>query len=233
MNLEYSAAVLRTGYSSNMPLSRAETKALYDKIAKVYDLLSEHTEGPVRDAGLRMLELQPGESALEIGFGTGHALAAMARAVAPGGKVYGVDLSDGMLAVAQQLLQREGLADSVALRTGDAAHLPYPPDSMDAVFMSFTLELFDTPEIPAVLAECRRVLKPGGRIAVVSMSKEGEHGLVYEAYEWTHRHFPNFVDCRPIFLSRVIADAGFEVTMKQNIQIWVAVEIVRANKIAQ
>jgi demethylmenaquinone methyltransferase/2-methoxy-6-polyprenyl-1,4-benzoquinol methylase len=213
-----------------MMLSRAETKALYDKISKVYDLLSEHTEGPVSEAGLRMLAAQPGETVLEIGFGTGHALVWLARAVGPSGKVHGIDLSDGMRAVASDLLGQEGVADRVALRTGDATDLPYPADSMDAVFMSFTLELFDTPEIPVVLAQCRRVLKTGGRIVVVGMSKEGEHGVVYEAYEWTHRHFPNFVDCRPILVSQVLAAAGFQVTEKQNVQIWVPMEIVRAEK---
>jgi len=214
-----------------MVLSRAETKALYDKISKVYDLLSEHTEGPVREAGLRMLAPQQGETVLEIGFGTGHALVWLARAVGPAGKVHGIDLSDGMLAVADALVRQDGVADGVELRTGDATDLPYPADSMDAVFMSFTLELFDAEEIPVVLAQCRRVLKGGGRIVVVGMSKEGEHGLVYEAYEWTHRHFPNFVDCRPIGVSQVVAEAGFQVSQKQNAQIWVPMEIVRGEKL--
>src|ERR1035438_6155827 len=70
--------------------------------------------------------------------------------------------------------------------------------------------------LPPCSRQCRRVLKTGGRIVVVGMSKEGEHGLVYEAYEWTHRHFPNFVDCRPIMVSHVLAAAGFQVTEKQN-----------------
>jgi len=216
-----------------MMLSRAETKALYDKIAKVYDLMSEHTEGPVREAGLRMLAPRAGETVLEIGFGTGHALVWLARAVGPPGKVHGIDLSDGMLAVTESLVRHEGVADRVELRTGDATDLPYPADSMDAVFMSFTLELFDTPEIPVVLGQCRRVLKTGGRIVVVSMSKEGKHGLIYEAYEWTHRHFPNFVDCRPILVSQAVAAAGFQVTEKQNVQIWVPMQIVRAAKVTE
>lgn len=213
-----------------MVLSRQETKALYDKISKVYDLLSERTEGPVREAGVRMLAPEPGETILEIGFGTGHALVSLARAVGPAGKVHGIDLSDGMKEVAKNLVRQEGLADRVELRSGDATALPFPAESMDAVFMSFTLELFDTPEIPLVLEQSKRVLKPGGRIVVVSMSKEGEHGLVYEAYEWSHRHFPNYVDCRPIFAAKAIEAAGFRVTAKQNLQIWVPMEVVRGEK---
>ncbi len=164
-----------------MRLSRTETKPLYDKISKVYDLLSEHTDGPVRGAGVGMLAPRAGETILEIGFGTGHALVSLARAVGDSGKVHGIDLSEGMKAVAESLIQHEGLADRVELRCGDATGLPYPAEIMDAVFMSFTLELFDTPEIPVVLAQSKRVLKPGGRIMVVGMSKEGEHGVVYEA----------------------------------------------------
>jgi ubiquinone/menaquinone biosynthesis C-methylase UbiE len=217
-------------YSGIMMLSRAETKALYDKISKVYDLLSEHTEGPVREAGLQMLAPQAGETMLDVGFGTGHALVWLARAVGQSGKVHGIDLSDGMLEVAKNLIRREGVADRVELRTGDATDLPYAADSIDGIFMSFTLELFDTAEIPLVLAQCRQVIKPGGRMVVVGMSQEGEHGLVYEAYEWTHHRFPNFVDCRPILVSQAVADGGFQVTEKKNLRIWVPVEVVRGEK---
>jgi demethylmenaquinone methyltransferase/2-methoxy-6-polyprenyl-1,4-benzoquinol methylase len=97
--------------------------------------------------------------------------------------------------------------------------------------MSFTLELFDTPEIPLVLAECKRALRPGGRIVVVGMSKEDAHGAVFEMYEWSHRHFPNFVDCRPIFVRRAIKAAGFSVRQARKMSMWVPVEIVSAVKV--
>jgi demethylmenaquinone methyltransferase/2-methoxy-6-polyprenyl-1,4-benzoquinol methylase len=158
--------------------SKDEIKAYYDKIARVYDLLAEHSEQPMREKGLARLAPQPNENVLEIGSGTGHCLVELAHAVGPGGRVHGIDISDAMLSLSRELLQKKGLAERVELRRGDAAHMPYLDDSMDGVFTSFTLELFDTPEIPVVLAEIRRVLKPGGRLAVVALSKEGKPSFV-------------------------------------------------------
>lgn len=210
--------------------SKGEVRAFYNKISKVYDLLSEHTEAPVRRAGLDMLAAHHGERILEIGFGTGHCLVDLARAVGATGTAFGLDLSEGMLEQTDELVQREGLQDRVELQRGDASSLPYDTDSLDGVFMSFTLELFDTPEIPVVLGECQRVLRPGGRIVVVGMSKEGKNGLVLHAFEWTHQHFPNFVDCRPIFVRKAIAAAGFTIEQCESIHMWVPVEVVLGKK---
>jgi ubiquinone/menaquinone biosynthesis C-methylase UbiE len=210
--------------------SKDETRAFYDKISSVYDLLAEHSEGPVRQMGLDKLALMPGEAVLEIGFGTGHCLVQLAKAVGPEGKVFGIDLSEGMRAQGLARLQKTDLMGRVELSCGDATRLPYKDGSLDAVFMSFTLELFDTPEIPLVLAECRRALRPGGRIGVVSITKEGKDGFAVEAYEWTHRHFPNLLDCRPIFVRRALEDAGFSIKDAILTQMWVPVEIVVAEK---
>ena len=206
--------------------SRAETKAFYDKISHVYDLLAEHSEGPIRRAGLEILDARPGEKVLEIGFGTGHCLVLLAQSVGPSGKVYGIDISPKMVEVAQDNLHKAGLAERVELTCADALHLPYPADSVDAIFLSFTLELFDTPEIPQVLAECRRILRLGGRIVVVAVSKDGEHGVIERIYEWSHRHFPNLVDCRPIFVRQSVEAAGFRVESAERKMMWVPVEIV-------
>jgi ubiquinone/menaquinone biosynthesis C-methylase UbiE len=118
--------------------------------------------------------------------------------------VFGIDLSDGMQAQARERLEKERLNRSVELSCGDATQLLYPDASMDAVFISFTLELFDTLEIPHVLTECSRVLRAGGRIGVVALT-----GFAVEAYEWTHRHLPNLLDCHPIFVRRSLEEAGF------------------------
>ncbi len=171
-----------------------------------------------------------GERLLEIGFGTGHVLAELAKAVGPTGKVFGIDISENMLAEAKAVVEQEKLADRVSLVCGDAERLPYDPDSMDGIFMCFTLELFDTPDIPLVLAECKRVLHPGGRLVVVAVSKEGPQGLVIRAFEWTHRHFPNLMDCRPIYARRDLEAAGFIIEDHSVQTMWVPVEIVRGSK---
>lgn len=210
--------------------SREETKAFYNKIAGVYDLLAERSEQPIRREGLVMLDASAGETILEIGFGTGHSLIDLAEAVGPSGRVLGIDLSEKMVQASEKLVRDKGLDGRIELQCADALHLPYDDGTIDGVFMSFTLELFDTPEIPTVLAECRRVLKAGGRIVVVGMSRVSPDGLMTEIFEWTHRHFPNYLDCRPILVRQALEDAGFEVTGHKIAKMWISVEIARGVK---
>lgn len=206
--------------------SKEETRAFYNKIATVYDLMAERSEHPMRQAGLKRLQARRGEHVLEIGFGTGHTLVQLAWDVGPTGRVYGIDIAEKMAAIARQRLEEEKVADWVELHRGDAEQLPYEDESMDAIVMNFTLELFDTPGIPRVLAECFRVLRRGGRIVVVGVSKEGKQGVVIAAFEWTHRHFPNLMDCRPIYVRRALEEAGFQIQEVSLEHMWVPVEIV-------
>ena len=210
--------------------TKDQTRAFYNKIARVYDLLAEHSEQPLRETAVRLLAPAPGERLLEIGFGTGHILAELARAVGPTGRVVGIDIAENMLAQTRELLEREHLADRVTLDRGDAEDLPYAADSFDGIFMCFTLELFDTPQIPRVLAQCHRVLRPGGRLVVAAVSRETKHGLIVRAYEWTHEHFPNLLDCRPIYVRRSLQAQGFAIEETRREFLWVPVEIVRARK---
>jgi len=197
------------------------TRSFYDRISKAYDLLSDASERAARDKGLEQLAVRPGEKALEIGFGTGHALVALAEAVGPAGSVAGVDISEGMRDVALGRLKSAGLDGRVDLRVEAAPPLNFDDASFDAVFMSFTLELFPAGVIPTVLAEARRVLKPGGRLGVVAMAeKDGPPTLIERAYAWMHRHFPHIVDCRPIDVCALLDRTGFRREAEADLQIW-------------
>lgn len=210
--------------------TKSDTKAYYNKIARFYDFLAERSERAMREAGLAKLAASPGEHLLEIGFGTGHCLVELAEAVGPFGKVFGIDLSENMVARTRNLLCEEHLQGRAELQCGDAEQLPYADGVMDGVFISFALELFDAAEIPVVLSECRRVLRPGGRLVVVGMSKEGSPGVLTEAFEWTRRHFPNLIDCRPIHVRDLVQAANFHIEDAEVEKMWIPVEIVRAVK---
>lgn len=217
---------------SRVHRSKDAARASYNRLSRWYDVIAGSTEKKYRDWGLKKLSAQPGESILEIGFGTGHCLVSLAKAVGPTGQVIGLDISDGMLAIARGRLQAEGLGDRVDLHLGDAAKLDFIQDaSLDGVFMSFTLELFDNPEIPRVLQECHRILKPGGKLAVVSMSKTDPPGAAVRMYEWFHEHMPNYADCRPIFARQAIDQAGFHIQDVSVSSMWgLPVEIVLGKK---
>jgi ubiquinone/menaquinone biosynthesis C-methylase UbiE len=204
-------------------MNHTSAQTNYDHLSRWYDLFAG-SEKRFTQAGLRLLDPKPGEGVLEIGCGTGHGLAWLAKA---GAAVNGLDLSAGMLARARRAVKRSGA--SADLCQGDAVRLPFKSNSFNAVFLSFTLELFPEDEIPLVLAECRRLLRWDGRLGVVSLAKE--KASMVRLYEWFHARWPQVVDCRPIFAHTLLIKAGFEVREAQRVVMWgLPVEIIMASK---
>lgn len=205
-----------------LPVSRTkeEARQLYDRISKIYDFLTWAFERPHAEAALKYLGIAEGETVLEIGFGTGHCFKQIAESVGSFGKAHGIDISPDMLKVTKNKLGKAGLADRVELYCGDAASLPYDDNTFDAVFTSFTLELFDTPEIPEVLKEIKRVLKPNGRLGIVSLSRENGRQVMLKLYEWVHKKWPKYADCRPIYLEHSLIDAGYAIKHKEKVSLF-------------
>ncbi len=199
--------------------SKRDAQVAYDKMSNWYDLLAG-SEQFFTDSGIEKLNPIAGETILEIGYGTGQTLVKFAKTVGDSGKVYGIDISEGMSKVARRRVVRTGMSSRVILECGDAVSLPFGPDFFDAVFISFTLELFDTPEIPVVLEQCNRVINPAGRICVVALAKEEQEGWIAEAYEWMHRKFPKVVDCRPIMAQSSLEAAGFQILNSSRKYMW-------------
>jgi ubiquinone/menaquinone biosynthesis C-methylase UbiE len=201
--------------------SHAEARASYNAMSRWYDALANRSEAPLRELGLDLLDVRTGEWVLEIGCGTGHGLVRLARDVGAEGGVVGVDISDGMARLATERVRGAESDARVSVCVGDGERLCLAQRSFDAVFMSFTLELFDTPLIPRVLDQCRAVLRSGGRIGVVALSsQEAGRGLPVRLYEWLHDLAPRWIDCRPIPVIDILVRSGFRIREVRQAVMW-------------
>jgi SAM-dependent methyltransferase len=135
------------------PVNPAETYERY-MVPALFAPAAEHL--------LAVVRLRPGERVLDVGTGTGIVARLAAPNIGPTGSVAGLDASPAMLSIARAMAAEEGL--TVDWDEGQAEALPYPDESFDLVLSQFALMFFT--DRAGALAEMRRVLIPGGRVAL-------------------------------------------------------------------
>lgn len=217
-----------------MPASKSyhtknSTRNNYDRLSRWYDHLSFHTEQNLARNAIAKLDLRQEDIVLEIGCGTGTNLLQMATSVFSPGTIFGLDLSEGMLTQAMKKLRASSSKPGIQLIQGDSEFLPFLRECMHVVIMSFSLELYDDITIQSILAECWRILRPGGKICVVGLSLKPGRTISVKVYEWFHKHFPSRVDCRPILIEKAISSAGFHLVNAELLSLCgLPVEIITA-----
>jgi demethylmenaquinone methyltransferase/2-methoxy-6-polyprenyl-1,4-benzoquinol methylase len=171
----------------------AAVRTMFDRIAPVYDLMNAVMTAGVdarwRRSTIAALRLQPGQRVLDVATGTGKLALAAAKAVGPDGEVLGLDASAGMLDRARRAAAAAP-DDAAPLRwlPADAMAMPLADASVDAVTIGFGLR--NLPDVGAGLCEMARVLRPGGRLAVLEIAapRSGAGRLLFTT--WFRRIVP-------------------------------------------
>ena len=158
---------------------------MFDRIAGRYDLLnrvlSAGRDRVWRARAVESLELQGGETVLDLCTGTADLLLALAPPRGGAARVVGVDFSAEMLRLGQRKVRRSTARGALTLLRGDAEHIPLGGGSVDGVTIGFGIR--NVHDRAAALAEARRVLRPGGRLAILEFGTPGPAPL-RAAYLW-------------------------------------------------
>jgi demethylmenaquinone methyltransferase/2-methoxy-6-polyprenyl-1,4-benzoquinol methylase len=204
-------------------ISADQARSYYDRVGAFYDWAAFYETGAKR-LGLEMLQLQPGLRLLNAGCGTGKAHQNFQKAVSPGFAM-GIDLSAVM---AKMTRKRTG----APVCQGSVGQLPLVSESFDRVYSSYVLDLIPHTLLLQVLAEFRRVLAPGGRVVVITLTEGTTAASRALVALWKAAYSIAPVacgGCRPLQLSNMVETSGFNHINRQVIvQFGVPSEIISA-----
>lgn len=146
---------------------------VFSRIAKRYDLmntvLSFRQHKTWRNTTMKLMNVQPGQSAIDVCTGTGDWAISLAKTVGKNGRVVGVDFCEPMLEEGERKIVQQGLANCVQMIHGNAMALPFDDNTFDYATIGFALR--NVPDIEHVIREMHRVVKPGGMVVSLELSK--------------------------------------------------------------
>lgn len=193
---------------------KALERAGFNRIAARY-AEGAHLRADLATALLDAADLAPGQTVLDLASGPGLLARDAAARIAPGGWVLASDIADGMLAEGARRTAAEGKSDALGFAAADAEHLCLPAARFDRVLAGLALFMFPHPQ--QALAEMRRVLRPGGRIALSVWGPREAVPLIARAQDCIARQLPPPKVARPsVFrfgdagaLTTALTEAGF------------------------
>jgi demethylmenaquinone methyltransferase/2-methoxy-6-polyprenyl-1,4-benzoquinol methylase len=212
----------------NLRTKEQYVHSVFETIAGKYDmmntLLSFRRHKAWRKFAMKKMNMLPGQTAIDLCCGTCDWTIAMALASGTG-KIVGLDFSQNMLAVGEEKIKKRGLEKQIALVNGNAMELPFPENQFDYATIGFGLR--NVPDLRQVLREMRRVVKPGGKVVCLELSKPTwqpfkaiyyayfQHMLPwiakvvagkYEQYKWLPESLQQFPDHKE--LADIFAETG-------------------------
>ncbi len=185
--------------------NEAKVKSYYHWRAANYDAGSGFEIEHHHEA-ISLADIHSGQRVLDVACGTGRATVDLAKAVGVTGMVDALDLSEDMLGQARAKLEKAGLSSRVNFKQGNARSLPYPDATFDVLYNGYMFDLIPTDGFVPILKEFARVIKPGGKLVLVNMSKPGPRKTFFETI---YKKGLAIMPCRPVLMSPLLEVAGF------------------------
>lgn len=175
-------------------------------LTRYYDPMMQwlFPESGIKAALIAQARIQPGQSVLDVGCGTGT-LTLLIKQTEPDVLVYGLDIDSQALSIAQEKIGKTG--EIITLQQGSATCLPYPDESFDRVFASLLLHHLTRQDKQQMLREALRVLKPGGELHVADFGAPHDAGMWL--ISWLVRWFEEIHDHMRGLLPVFMLDTGF------------------------
>jgi len=208
--------------------TQQEITRKYNWIAPVYDWFGIMMESKARQRALEIAAIQNGEKVLEVALGTGLNFVEILRRN-PSGWVDGIDVSMKMVEKARNRISKTGRRN-YTLYLCDCRHLPFEDETFDVIMNQYLLDILPVEDFIPILLEFKRVLKGGGRIVLVNMTK-GER-WVNQIYEGIYRLKPPLLaGCRGVMAQPFLKKIGFDQFHREFVsQLGFPSEVVRGMK---
>jgi len=209
-------------------VSQKDIVPLYNSLSGIYDLWGTLAESRARKRAIELAGIKDGQKILEVAVGTGLAFYEIVKRNRKGQNL-GIDISPGMLDKAKKRLSKLG-GVNYQLELGSAFHLPAEDQKLDLLVNNYMFDLIPFDEMDGILSEFHRVLKKGGKLVLVNMTKGERFGS--GLYDLVFRMSPKSMGgCRGIRLSERLMDQGFHVeTREYHQQLLFPSEVIVAHK---
>ena len=214
--------MFRSSAADRAAVDSRRVRQVYEILAGVYDDCFDWALGPGRRQAVSRLPVRPGQRILEVGVGTGLSLPHYPRDC----HVSGIDISEAMLNQAQDRAELLARTD-VDLRLMDARDLSYPDETFDHVLAPYVISV--VPEPAKVMAEIRRVCKPGGTVVVVNQFRSS--GRVLGSIERVLSAVSQWIGFRlDLPLDTVLGTEGLDLVRLERVnllRLWQLIELRR------
>jgi ubiquinone/menaquinone biosynthesis C-methylase UbiE len=201
---------------------------LYNSLSGIYDVWGTLAESRARKRAIDLADIKDGQEILEVAVGTGLAFYEIVKRN-PKGRNLGIDISPGMLEKARKRLAKLSQAN-YEVTLGNAFHLPAGDEQFDLLVNNYMFDLIAFEEMDAILDEFKRVIRKGGSLVLVNMTKGERFGS--GLYDFIFCLSPRSIGgCRGIRLSERLINHGFQIAVREyHQQLLFPSEVILAHK---